>query len=285
MAKFTPFLGNISGKLKSVVFAYNKSGSYIRSWRASTKPFSSSQVNAQALFGQAVTSWHNLTDALKGAWNNYATTIFHAKHPVSGTAYSGYNSFVSLKTQADNLASKISNFSIDFPVSAAFTADFYTSVQTPPGQPFSSSIQDAFGNPLSLSLHAAQLSIQGGVFSADFILIGNGNAGIAGEGPAFKDAIGDEPCGLAIYGSKPGTQNNEFVQNPEFGLLYASPVIGAISDWTDSQTLSISGGVTGDFADRKVAYAPGQIVQAKAFLVGKNGCSQPLNAVKFEITV
>jgi hypothetical protein len=285
MAKFIPFLGNVSGKLKSVVFAYNKSGSYIRSWRASTKPFSLSQINAQAFFAAAVTTWHSLTDSLKGQWNNFATTIFHAKHPVTGMAYSGYNAFVSMKNQADNMAAKVQTLSITDPVGATFTADFFTSVQTPPSKSMGASILDAHDQPLNLMLGAFRFSVSTGTMEIDLNLIGDHSVGTGTLGPQFVDSVGQEPVGIAVYGSTPGQQVNQFVPNPEFGLLCVTPPIGALHGWTDSPTITLETSQVPDWNKRKVAYAPGDVVQAKAFLVAKDGRTQPLNAVKFNVDV
>jgi hypothetical protein len=280
MAKFVPFLGNISGKLKSVVFAYNKSGSYIRSWRASTKPFSLAQLTAQSIFAGAVTTWHALSEFQKAAWNMFASTIFHAKHPVTGTAYSGYNAFVSMKNVADNMASKVANAMITSPAASLFTPDFYSSVQSPPGSAFSAQIRSHLDEPLGILLDSVEFNLTDALFTADFNLIGNTGAGITGLGPKFNDAISEEPCGIALYASKPGQQLNQFVSNPEFGLVSVTPVIGQIDEWTPQTNLTIAMTQTDNLDDRKMFYAKDEVVQFKAYLVAKNGQTQPIGAAK-----
>jgi hypothetical protein len=89
MAKVTFGDATLSGKLGSRVFAYNKAGFYDRQYRKPTDPSTGAQIDNRANFGSAVTAWHGLTDAQKGAWNIFAATVFKPKFPTLGVAYSG----------------------------------------------------------------------------------------------------------------------------------------------------------------------------------------------------
>lgn len=284
MAKFVPFLGNISGKLKSIVFAYNKSGAYIRAWRASTKPFSVDQIRSQAIFTAAVTSWHALTDTMKNQWNYFATNFFHAKHPVSGTSYSGYNAFVSLNNAAANLNTKAVIAQFSDPITATFTSSFFQNTQTPPAGPMSAQIKDSAGLALNLLLTACQLSITDGLFTADFSFDRSVPIGTGTDGINFSDAISNQKVGLVIYGSDPAVQMSEFVTNPEFSVLAAALPIGQVENWSNSSVMQLGIGRSITNPDRKVEYTPGQIIQAKAFLASEAGELMPLNAIKFTVT-
>jgi len=89
MAKFTPFLGNISGKISANVFARNKGGNYIRAHRAPTNPNSPAQQRARASFGASSRLWSGLSASLKSAWNSFAASGFSPKKPTPGVVYSG----------------------------------------------------------------------------------------------------------------------------------------------------------------------------------------------------
>lgn len=284
MAKFTPFFGNISGKLNSVVFAYNKAGQYIRSWRASTKPKSIAQIAMQAIFTGSVSSWHGLTDPLKGQWNTYAANFFSPKHPKAGAVLSGYNAFVSMNTLAANLELRAGTATITSPAAVTSTPVKFATSDNPPAGSFSAAILASDSTPLNLMLNNVQYSLLDGCFTSEFSFIGNHGTDISGNGPNFLDAISNVAAGIVIYGSKPTDQLNQFVSNPEYGILTAIDPQGQLEDWTDSATIQFNSPTWQNKNDRKEQLMPDEKIQAFAYLVGQHGQTQPLNAVRMTVS-
>jgi hypothetical protein len=283
MAKFTPILGNISGKLAGSVFAFNRAGFYLRSFRSPVMPNSLPQLRARALFTAAVSAWHALTNVTKGEWNSFAASFFKSKHPVTGVSYSGYNAFVSMRNQALNLIAQVADNppTILMPALVTLTAGTFEVADRPPGHALSSSIRDCEGLPLGIQLVAFMCTSQGQTCTADFNLIGNFGVGTGDEGPNFIDSIGGEDVGIAIYISKPTQQDTQYVSNPEHTLLTIIAPLGQLEDWTSSHVLSIESECTKNFIYANQQPFTQVTMQATAYLVSKSGQSQPIGVAKF----
>lgn len=284
MAKFTPFLGSISGKLNATVFAFNRAGFYIRAFRMPVNPSTTAQLTNRGIFAAAVTSWHTLTDHYKGLWNTYASAFFKSKNPVTGMNYTGYNSYVSLKNAADNLFLKAQDATITAPADATFTPGEYASSFNPPASAQQSTILDFQSNVLGLVFNNVSYSIGDAELTVDFTLIGNGGAGIGEVGPSFVTGVEDEKVGIAFYGSLPGTQNNQFVNNPELHLITATKPIGLLEDWTTATNLAFTIPLCPQTTDRKLGYAEQDLIQIKAFLVSARGAMAYIGAAKTRVS-
>lgn len=283
MAKFTPILGNISGKIAGNVFAFNKAGFYIRSFRSPVQPNTLNQLTVRSLFSSAVTLWHSLTDIQKGEWNAFATTAFKAKHPVVGMIYSGYNAFVSLYNQASNVAMRISvdPAEIIYPASVTNVPAVFMPSSSAPSSTLSGNITDYLGAPLGIQLHDFVYDRANAKWTSTFNLIGNTGPTIAGPGPSFIDPVSGDDVGIAIYISKPVQQINQFVPNPEFNLLTVIEPLGTTDDWTTANRLEISSFSIEEFDHAKYAPVQNAIYQANAYLVSANGQSVSIGAAKF----
>jgi hypothetical protein len=281
MAKFTPILGNISGKIAGLVYAFNRHGFYIRSFRAPTNPKTGAQTDARAIFARASSTYHSLASNAKGAWNTFASSFFRPKHAKIGSNPTGFNAYVSLKTEAENMAAQVAYNAVTSPMGALFTADFYTASQVPPDYMLASSIKDCQGKPLGLQLSLLNAYAYGALFTADFNLIGNTGVGTGGEGISFKDSVGNVPVGIAIYTSKPVLQSTSYIQAPEYSLLGCTSVIGDIDNWTESPSIQFEIEKAMNTLDRKSGLVPNVQVQATAFLIGQNGQSAYLGTCLF----
>jgi hypothetical protein len=283
MAKFTPILGNISGKIAGSVFAFNKAGFYIRSFRSPVQPNTLNQLTARGLFGAAVTLWHSLSDVQKGEWNAFATSAFKAKHPVTGMIYSGYNAFVSLYNQASNLAMRMNAdpSEVIYPVGVTNTPTVFMPSQDAPNSTLSGNITDFQGNPLSIQLYDFVYNRTDQKWTSTFLLVGNTGPTIAGTGPNFIDPVSLQDVGIAIYISKPVQQINQFVPNPEFNLLTVIEPLGQTDEWTTAARIEIESFSITQFDHAKYQPVQNAIYQANAYLVAKNGQSVSIGAAKF----
>jgi hypothetical protein len=283
MAKFTPILGNISGKLSGSVFAFNKAGFYIRSFRNPVQPNTINQLTARSIFSSAVTLWHSLSNIEKGNWNSFATGAFKAKHPVSGMIYSGYNAFVSLYNQASNLANRISPDAptVTHPALVTVTPTAFLPSVTAPSSTLSGNITDVDDFPLGIQLWDFVYNKTDLIFTSRFRLVGNVGPTISGPGPQFFDPISHQAVGIAIYISKPVQQTNQFVPNPEFNLLTIIPPLGQLDDWTSSNDLDIETMPLPDFTYAKFTLLQNATYQASAYLVSAAGQSICIGSAKF----
>jgi hypothetical protein len=283
MAKIIYMNGILSGRLGGLVYAFNKAGNYVRTFRSPTQPSTTPQIANRSRFANAVSTWHSMLDANKGAWNVFANTVFKPKFPVSGVAYSGYNAFVSLYNVAANMRDKEGEIAITAPTATPDPALVYEPVFVAPNTGLSGSIKDSSGAPLSFVITSVDVSLGIGTMcklTFDRIV----TVGTATAGPNFSDAIGDEPVGIALVGSLPVTQDVQFINNPEINLLSVCQPIGEITDWQTSPTMEFTTVFAPDMLLRKTQYKDGDRIQVKGYLVGKSGQTMPLNAVMANVT-
>lgn len=279
MAKVTFMNSILSGKLGGLVYAFNKAGNYVRTFRKGTDPATTAMLNNQARFAGAATSWHALDDPDKSAWNAFSISDFKPKNGVPGVRFSGINAFMSLATVVRNMHDKQGTFTPVAPGASVATVIDYVFDQNPPVNPLSASIKDAGGLPLDISISNVYITLSSSLsFDINFgrsVAVGTGTTG-----PNFVDATGSVPVGLAFVASLPITQEQGFVPNPDINLIAVTPPIGQLEDWTAGAVLNATCTFTTEFTTRKYTYQNGDIVQVKAYLIGKNGMTQPLNAVK-----
>lgn len=287
MAKFTPILGNISGKLAGSVFAFNKAGFYIRSFRSPVQPNTINQLTARGIFAASVSIWHSLDDMLKGRWNAFATSAFKAKHPVTGMIYSGYNAFVSLMNQASYLASKMASNPTEVltPANVTTTPGSFIPSQTPPYGTLSGYITDTAGEPLLIQLTSFEFNANDNVFNSTYRLTGNVGPVVSGPGPSFADPINQIPVGIALYISKPTQQVNQFVPNPEFNLVSIIEPLGVLDDWTTSNELILASDECANFQHNKFNLVDKMTYQVNAYIVSEQGQSMFIGSAKYEHSI
>lgn len=280
MARFTPFLGDLSGKMKGLVFAFNKAGSYVRGFRMPTDPKTGAQLNNRATFAEASTTWHSLTDAQKAAWNAFAITFFKPKMGSSGTRFSGFNAYVSLSNVVGNMNRQKGTPTFSDPSGLTGTFDEFYYGSDAPVHPLSAQIQDNAGAPISLILTDVTLNGAVGSSVVSFNLVGTTGPGPISSAPKFLDAIGDVPVGIGIVASLAIEQSQQFVHNPNLNLVAVVPPIDTLTGWASSNSISIDCPKVTDYDLRKLGYQTGNLVQFQAYLIGQNGMTQPLNGCK-----
>ncbi len=94
--KFGGGIVAMSGKLAGNVFAKNRSGSYVRSWRKPVNPKSSRQVGARTLVMYLAEQWGEspMTDAIRTAWQTYASSFTWLNKLGEQITLTGFNAFM-----------------------------------------------------------------------------------------------------------------------------------------------------------------------------------------------
>jgi hypothetical protein len=280
MAKITYMNGILSGRLGGLVYAYNKAGNYVRSFRSPTNPNTLAQINNRASFAESSSTWHALSDAQKAAWNTFAITNFKPKFGGIGTRFSGFNAFVSLNNVASNMQRQFVSNQITDPSGASNTPVMFANSSDAPLLPMGGSIKMQTGANLGISLASCTLTGDTGSCTVVFNLTPPTGTGPLTTAPAFQDCLGGIDTGIAIVASLPIVQNQQYVENPEINLVAVIIPPGPITGWTSSNTIEFMCDAVTDYGNRKLSYKTDDIVQFKAYLINKYGMSQPLNAVK-----
>lgn len=99
MSKFLPTIGEMSGKLGSLVYSHNKGGYYVRLKGSPTNPNSTRQQESRGWLAQLSAAWAGLTDEQRSAWDSWAQ-----ENPLTdplGQSYfrTGHQCFVGLNTR------------------------------------------------------------------------------------------------------------------------------------------------------------------------------------------
>lgn len=284
MAKVIYMNGILSGKLGGLVYAFNKAGNYVRTFRKPTQPNTVAQLENRALFTQATTGWHALADTTKGLWNQFAITFFKSKFNPPGVAHSGFTAFVSLNNQVLNGQVKGKDPTISQPLGATADGLPFIVNDLPPTNQLSAQILDDVGAPLSFTVNAVDVVTTGGKCGITLNFGRIIGTGPTPDPPEFKDAIGNVPVGFAVILSKPLSQAEQYVENPDIALCTLIKPLDEITDWAARDNITIAGEFCPEFYTRKLQYRAGDIVQAKVYMVGQNGMTQPVGAAITTIT-
>jgi hypothetical protein len=67
-------VGQVSGRIGSVIFAHNRGGQYARNGSIPVKVVSDKALRYKAIFASASQAWRGSTDAVRKAWNVYASS-------------------------------------------------------------------------------------------------------------------------------------------------------------------------------------------------------------------
>lgn len=72
MAKILPFLGELSGSARGLVFSHNKGGAYVRGRTIPTNPTTLKQSAVRAILATLSSSWSGLTAGQRAEWAMWA---------------------------------------------------------------------------------------------------------------------------------------------------------------------------------------------------------------------
>lgn len=279
MAKITPFLGNISGKIAGNVFSSGKGGAYIRQFVKPTNANSASQIRARIAFSAGSRAWGALSTINKSAWNSFAFDSFSPKFPKPGVTYSGASAYASLLNQALSAEqARTEDATIGLtPDDEPLTLGHFSTLATPPDGKFTGMIQNSAGDKSApLSLKTINISANAGGESSFIVSLDGSGVDPTDFGiPVFKDPITNENIGFVVYGSRripTGTNKPAQIQKfifasiPPFSLT-APAVFEEGPDWFF--TFKTSSLINGS----KYLLSVNDLVDIDLYAVSSNGSS------------
>lgn len=277
-------LGEIRGKLGGMVFAANRAGQYIRSYRVPVNPRTLAQSRARARFGAASGTYHSLTALLKANWQNFASSVFSPKIGINTGQFSGFNAYTSLRTVVEN--GNDINQSVDAlvngaaPLVAATEANFsFNSV--PPVFMLQPAVKEQVtGNALALALSGATVGADGS-FTVEMTVGGAPTGGYDIED--FIDPQ-DRSFGFVVQMSNANPQDGMFFQNPyHFTLGYIKPQSLGAPDRAAVETLGFES--TSNIAPSNYQAFPieNDYVQVSLFSAADTGMLVCLGAFKVKV--
>jgi len=280
MARVTFINAILSGKLAGTIYARNKAGAYIKQYSKPLDPKSIAQQTNRSAFGAAAGAWHAKSDIVKGLWNSYGSTIFQAKSSATASPSSGFNSYVSLNTQLQALLNGIRVCTVSAPSGTTVTFGDFVASDTPPAKAMGSQIQDASGNPVTLSLKSATLVSASGAVTATFTI-----GGLSAAVPVFLDSNNSTPVGIELQISIPKTQVANYItgKNNQCVGVIAPPTLTNLSWSGNIITFSMATGDL-DISKFKTWVSEDQVVEMDAYLVSEVGESRHLGAVKLVVS-
>lgn len=288
MAKFTPALGSLSGKIGSVVFSHNRAGAYIRSKGLTVNPNTTAQIASRNTFAASSNLYHTLTNPAKALWQAFAP-FYRSKTGVVGSNPSGFNVFVGMQNTARTLIRTNVTATIKKNNTGSAVAGTYllpaTTLVAPSGQLISTINSDAGAIPIVVSDTNLTASLtSAGVWSVSLDI----PSMIATVGQTFTSQIFQDNSsriyGFEVQISRPKQQANQFFGNMDnitlgsmIGYTPTAPIATATSI-----TIGLSGTVTpGNYDAFPVT---GEVVNLDVFQVGQNGMSNRIVSKKVTIT-
>lgn len=149
MAKIkpSPFIGEASGKLGSIVFSRNNAGPYIRNYVIPVNHRSIAQQAIRGRFAQAAALWSTLSNEQKQAWNDYATnpTRFNPIRKMNYGGIKGQQAFISHYVETMDIIAKAPSLQVvtSTPPGLGQTALATSYPTNPPAVPVDGTIKGA----------------------------------------------------------------------------------------------------------------------------------------------
>lgn len=271
MARFTPILGDLSGKLAGNVFARNKGGAYVRGWVKPLNPKTLAQNAARALFGNASQSYHSILDTDKANWQAFATTFFNPKVGVNTGQFSGANAYVALRqtvnVMANNMVAGTWEKSGTTPVVCTVVAP--TNSVKPPLNSLQVNVAQTAPKPAATYLMTAAEVFTDGTFSFTCDFLGLPPGGLTGVD--LIDGNG-HPMGFALYMSQLKRQQFGVVKSPTLDLLgFTGIPTAATPFWASATSFAFTSTEGRDPAIFKKFPEAGDIIQVKLYQVSNSG--------------
>lgn len=108
---------NMSGKSGGSVFAFNRSGSYVRRWAKPTNPMSDLQTAVRQAFGASARAYGALTEAQRNAWKQFGIDNPRVDRLGDSRAMQAMQAFVSANQNRHTIGLP----AVDEPVQGAYT--------------------------------------------------------------------------------------------------------------------------------------------------------------------
>jgi len=279
MARVTFINAILSGKLAGTIYARNKAGYYIKQWSNPLDPKSTAQLENRARLTASAGAWHALDDIQKAIWNTFGATTFVPKFSISASPSSGFNAFVSLRTQAAAATQATRVATVTAPVGTTVTFEHFIPGMDAPAAAMSSNIQSASVLSLPINLGVSSFEAASQELITTFVL-GAPSPGL----PIFLDAATQLPVGIEFQISNPKTQVNNFVtgKNNQIVAVLAPPELVNAAFTGNIVTFKFSGADL-DISRFKNFVQADQVVLLSAYLVSQNGQSRFIGSRKLTV--
>lgn len=108
---------NMSGKSGGSVFAFNRSGSYVRRWAKPTNPMSDLQTAVRQVFGASARAYGALTEAQRNAWKQFGIDNTRVDRLGDSRVMQAMQAFISANQNRNTIGLP----AVDEPVQNAYT--------------------------------------------------------------------------------------------------------------------------------------------------------------------
>lgn len=280
MAKFTPTIGILEGKLDGTVFSSGKGGRYLRSFKKPTNPNTPAQMKARANFGTTSRSYAATPLLLKESFANYASNGFSPKRPRSGVSYSGAQAYASLYNQCISMH-QLRPDNVTVPgVTPPFVPQplpFGVKEYAPSGVFGAFGSLFAIGLPVSFSLSDVVVDVSVGT-GTTLELFSPELASVMGSGNKFilKNEAFGEFFGFAIYLSSPLNFFGQRPKSPEGILAGVIPCFEnelLTDDYAINGVFKIKNALTDNLANSKFLFKIGMKCVATVYAISESGAS------------
>lgn len=271
MARFTPILGDLAGKLAGVVFARNRYGGYARQYVVPVNPNTQAQAVARANFGSASQAFHQLTDAQKALWQTFALNKFNPRNNVNNGQFSAQNAFVSCAMAVNSCQDHKSSFLISdgtTPITCPATDDFALSL-VPPEEPLSANcVSQSTGTSFVPIIEDVTYRESGAL---NFTLACDHDASWDIGADGLEDSNGNN-FGIAVFQSIAKKQVHNFTRGSAFQLIHANRMLSEDFPATlISDKLQFVIGALSNVGDYRLWPEEGEVVELKFYLVSPEG--------------
>ena len=260
--------GDMTGKVGGIVFTRNKAGKVIRSYVKPTDAKTSQQLAVRGRLAASASTYHGLTTAQLSTWANYASTIYTPKHAKNTVAFSGFNAFVGVNQIAACQAKAAATFAFTTPAATITQLNSPSSILTPAGSSFNSTITKSDSTAIGQSLTSIAY-----VAATRIATITVALSQITGAtAPTFSPVGGTGHCGYALYFSTPLGTSAVRAANNEAYLMAATTTISVTAGWTTTSSIVMTVTVSsGYLAQLKASFNAGQRVIATLYSVNDLG--------------
>jgi hypothetical protein len=285
MARFTPLLGDIRGKIAGNVFSANKSGAIIRFKKIPTNPKTPAQVQARNIVTSLSQMWKTIATNLQGGWGGYGADGFVPKSKPPTGKTSGFQAFMGVSAAAlnFNLASINCNYYNGSSVMVGGTSVNIQMSTTAPANPLQSGIVWDGGVAVA-PLQMTAIQINGaGKWTAQMQMVGIPDTSVSST--QLIDSLG-RSFGIAIYISNKLPCLGAVPKRPFLNSLGCAKGMTGSAGITFAQkhTFSVQNTSAFNAAYYKNWINVGDFVRASCFQVGLSGELRFLNSIDTTIT-
>lgn len=279
MARVTFMNEILSGKIGGKVYARNGSGFYCRQYVVPVNTSTPAQQAARASWASSATSWHTLTDAQKGTWNDFAQQYFNPKIAQNIGQFNGFQAYCSLKSivaQADRMG-RTGTFTALPTGTLTQTVEAYVTPNNAPASALQGVVSNGSGAPASpVTLTSVTVNEDGSYeFTADFL-----NTPSGGLGQGNLESPDGSKLGIAVYISNSKTQAQTVPKNKYNQVLGYTPIGDfATTGLTGKTGFTFASTNNLDPAEYHQFPQAGQYVRATGYLIAQDGRLCPLNSL------